>query len=83
HTSLRRQTPARRWTDKQAPSPVGYPLRGSIHRRWQTGREVRTGGDIKVQYFPDGQLGGERELVELTQVGVVDITKVSSGLMES
>ncbi|SUH40722.1 transport system periplasmic binding protein [Salmonella enterica subsp. enterica] len=27
--------------------------------------------------------GGERELVELTQVGVVDITKVSSGLMES
>ncbi len=45
--------------------------------------EEKTGGDIKVQYFPDGQLGGERELVELTQVGVVDITKVSSGLMES
>ncbi|BBR61188.1 MULTISPECIES: TRAP transporter substrate-binding protein [Enterobacteriaceae] len=45
--------------------------------------EEKTHGDIKVMYFPDGQLGGERELVELTQVGVVDITKVSSGLMES
>jgi TRAP-type C4-dicarboxylate transport system substrate-binding protein len=42
-----------------------------------------THGDVQVIYFPDGQLGGERELVELTQVGVVDITKVSSGLMES
>lgn len=45
--------------------------------------EEKTGGEVKVLYFPDGQLGGERELVELTQVGVVDITKVSSGLMES
>lgn len=45
--------------------------------------EKRSGGEIKVLYFPDGQLGGERELVELTQVGAVDITKVSSGLLES
>ncbi|MEE7532474.1 TRAP transporter substrate-binding protein [Klebsiella huaxiensis] len=45
--------------------------------------EDKTHGEVKVMYFPDGQLGGERELVELTQVGVVDITKVSSGLMES
>ncbi len=45
--------------------------------------EEKTGGEVTVHYFPDGQLGGERELVELTQVGVVDITKVSSGLMES
>lgn len=45
--------------------------------------EQKTNGEVKVQYFPDGQLGGERELVEMTQVGVVDITKVSSGLMES
>ena len=45
--------------------------------------EEKTAGEVKVIYFPDAQLGGERELVELTQVGVVDITKVSSGLMES
>ena len=43
----------------------------------------KTNGEVNIQYFPDAQLGGERELVEMTQVGVVDITKVSSGLMES
>lgn len=58
------------------------PVKDALHF---FGRQVeeKTAGEIKVQYFPDGQLGGERELVELTQVGVVDITKVSSGLMES
>lgn len=43
----------------------------------------KTGGEVDVQYFPDGQLGGEREIVELVQAGTIDITKVSSGLMES
>jgi tripartite ATP-independent transporter DctP family solute receptor len=45
--------------------------------------EEKTDGEVKVMYFPDSQLGGERELVELTQTGAVDITKVSGGLMES
>jgi tripartite ATP-independent transporter DctP family solute receptor len=45
--------------------------------------EEKTGGDVTVQYFPDGQLGGERELVELVKAGTIDMTKVSSGLMES
>lgn len=45
--------------------------------------EEKTGGEVKVRFFPDSQLGGERELVELLQVGAVDITKVSAGLMES
>lgn len=45
--------------------------------------EEKTNGEVVVQYFPDGQLGGERELVEMTQVGAIDITKVSSGLLES
>lgn len=58
------------------------PVKDALHFFGQQ-VEAKMGGDIKVQYFPDGQLGGEHELVELTQVGVVDITKVSSGLMES
>ncbi|UTF60413.1 TRAP transporter substrate-binding protein [Gilvimarinus sp. DA14] len=45
--------------------------------------EQKTDGAVKVKFFPDSQLGGERELVELLQVGAVDITKVSAGLMES
>lgn len=45
--------------------------------------EQKTNGTVRVHFFPDSQLGGERELVELLQVGAVDITKVSAGLMES
>ncbi|MCL2896415.1 TRAP transporter substrate-binding protein [Brenneria tiliae] len=45
--------------------------------------EQKTNGEVKIQYFPDSQLGGERELVEMTQVGAIDLTKVSSGLLES
>ncbi|MFM2484901.1 TRAP transporter substrate-binding protein [Celerinatantimonas yamalensis] len=43
----------------------------------------KTNGDLTIQYYPDSQLGGERELVEMTQVGAIDLTKVSSGLLES
>ena len=45
--------------------------------------EEKTNGDLTVQFFPNGQLGGERELVELVQGGLLDMTKVSGGLMES
>ncbi|WP_176086524.1 TRAP transporter substrate-binding protein [Martelella sp. HB161492] len=43
----------------------------------------KTNGELTVEYFPDGQLGGERELVEMVQSGLLDMTKVSGGLMES
>lgn len=45
--------------------------------------EEKTDGSISVAYFPDSQLGGESELVELLQSGAIDITKVSGGLMGS
>ncbi|WP_265500013.1 TRAP transporter substrate-binding protein [Paracoccus beibuensis] len=45
--------------------------------------EEKTGGDVTVQFFPDGQLGGEREMVEMVQGGALDMTKVSGGLLES
>ncbi|MGC3964544.1 MAG: TRAP transporter substrate-binding protein [Rhodocyclaceae bacterium] len=40
-------------------------------------------GRVRVLLFPDGQLGGERELVELIQIGAIDMTKVTAGLLES
>ncbi|MFT4171933.1 MAG: TRAP transporter substrate-binding protein [Rhodocyclaceae bacterium] len=43
----------------------------------------RTGGRVQMLYFPESQLGGERELIELMQTGAVDIVKVSGGLLES
>ncbi|WP_410216587.1 TRAP transporter substrate-binding protein [Paracoccus sp. (in: a-proteobacteria)] len=45
--------------------------------------EEKTGGAVTVQFFPDGQLGGEREMVEMVQGGALDMTKVSGGLLES
>lgn len=44
--------------------------------------EKRTNGVVKVEYFPDGQLGGETELIELTQTGGIDFTKVSGSALE-
>ncbi len=43
----------------------------------------KTDGSVQIQYFPDGQLGGERELIELTQSGAVDFAKVSASALES
>lgn len=45
--------------------------------------EQKTNGSITVSWFPDSQLGGERELVEMVQGGLLDMTKVSGGLLES
>jgi tripartite ATP-independent transporter DctP family solute receptor len=44
---------------------------------------AKTNGEVTVTYFPDSQLGSERELVEMVQAGVLDMTKVSGGLLES
>lgn len=58
------------------------PVKDAIDRFAQD-LEAQSQGKIKVLIFPDGQLGGERELVELTQTGAVNMTKVSAGLLES
>lgn len=40
-------------------------------------------GQIEVRIFPNAQLGTERELVELVQLGAVSMTKVSSLSLEN
>jgi tripartite ATP-independent transporter DctP family solute receptor len=42
-----------------------------------------SGGKLKIKIFPDGQLGSEREVLELLQIGSIAITKVSSAAMSS
>ncbi|MBS4462922.1 TRAP transporter substrate-binding protein [Aerococcaceae bacterium zg-B36] len=44
--------------------------------------EEKTNGEVSVAYFPDAQLGGEVELIELTQTGAIDFTKVSASALE-
>lgn len=42
----------------------------------------KTDGRVTVEYYPDAQLGGETELIELTQTGGIDFTKVSASALE-
>lgn len=43
----------------------------------------KTDGKIEVLIFPNGQLGGEREITELMQAGAIDIIKTNAGPLES
>ena len=43
----------------------------------------KSGGKLQIKVFPDGQLGTEREVLELLQIGSVAMTKVSAAAMSS
>lgn len=45
--------------------------------------EQKSNGKMKIKIYPNQQLGTERELVELLQIGSVDITKVSASVLEN
>jgi len=45
--------------------------------------EKKSGGKLKVIIYPSAQLGGERECLELLQIGSLDITKVSAAVVEN
>lgn len=44
--------------------------------------EEKSGGKMIVKIYPNQQLGSERELVELLQIGSLGMTKVSSAALE-
>lgn len=57
------------------------PQTHPVHKgmlEFQKALEKKSKGTLKVKIFPDGQLGSERELLELLQIGSVAATKVSS-----
>lgn len=51
----------------------------------QLGEEIRrtSQGQLQVKIYPSGQLGAERECLELLQIGSLDITKVSAAVLEN
>jgi tripartite ATP-independent transporter DctP family solute receptor len=61
---------------------TGHPTHGAMVRMAETLRD-RTGGQVRMDVFPDRQLGEERELVEGLQLGTVDMTAVSTGPLVS
>lgn len=42
----------------------------------------KSGGKLKVEVYPSGQLGSERECLELVQLGGLAMTKVSASVLE-
>ncbi|MBN1781209.1 TRAP transporter substrate-binding protein [bacterium] len=45
--------------------------------------EELSGGRMRVDIYPSGQLGNERELIEMLQIGSLAMTKVSTAPLES
>ncbi len=59
-----------------------HPIHNSLVK-FAEGVEEKTNGSVKIQLYPNGQLGSEREAIELTQTGAIDIAKVSASALES
>jgi tripartite ATP-independent transporter DctP family solute receptor len=45
--------------------------------------EEKSDGRLKIEIYPSGQLGQERECLELLQIGSLAMTKVSASVMEN
>lgn len=62
--------------------PVTHPVHTGI-LDFQRLLNEKSGGKLQIKIFPDGQLGSERETLELLQIGSVAMTKVSAASMSS
>src|SRR5690242_20803171 len=58
--------------------PPGYP---TVVATENLGKklEAATSGRLSVQMFPSMQLGGEKETIEQTQIGAIQLLRVSAG----
>lgn len=60
--------------------PISHP----VHQGMEVFAEKvleKSNGKLAVKIFPDGQLGTEREVLELLQIGSIAMTKVSAAAM--
>lgn len=60
--------------------PISHP----VHQGMEVfAKEVKkiSNGKLTIKIFPDGQLGTEREVLELLQIGSIAMTKVSAAAM--
>ncbi len=58
--------------------PVSVAMDSMAHRL-----EEMSSGRMRVKIYPAGQLGGERTLLELIQIGTIDIAKVTTARLEN
>lgn len=64
----------------------GLDVNHSVHKamlKMGEHLEELSDGKMSVEVYPNQQLGSERENLELLQIGSLDMTKVSSGVLEN
>ncbi|MDG2279012.1 MAG: TRAP transporter substrate-binding protein [Flavicella sp.] len=62
------------------------PQKHPVHKgvlEFKKALETKSKGTLKVKIFPDAQLGSEREVLELLQIGSVAATKVSAATLSN
>lgn len=63
-------------------SPQSHPVhKGAL--KFQEVLAEKSGGKLTIKIFPDAQLGSEREVLELLQIGSLAITKVSAATLSN
>lgn len=62
--------------------PQSHPVHKGILELQQS-LVQKSGGSLKIKVFSDGQLGSEREVLELLQIGSIAITKVSAATLSN
>ena len=60
--------------------PLGYPTVEAVVRMGKK-LETATNGRLSIQMFPSMQLGGEKEMIEQTQLGAIQMARISVGPM--
>ncbi len=60
--------------------PAGYPTVVAVEMMGKK-LEAATSGRIKIQMFPGAVLGQEKEVVEQTQLGAIQIARISLGVI--
>jgi len=60
---------------------ISHPVHHAIEYMDQRLR-ILSGNKMQIDIYPSGQLGSERELIELLQIGSLDMTKVSASPLE-
>ena len=64
----------------------GLDVNHSVHKAMlKMGEDLEklSGGKMSIKIYPNQQLGSERESLELLQIGSLDMTKVSVGVLEN
>ena len=64
----------------------GLDVNHSVHRAMvKMGEDIEhiSGGKLRIEIYPNQQLGTEREILELIQLGSLDMTKVSVATLEN